>query len=553
MNNLYDTRRYLTNFEVSRVGHLLTDVLVVGGGVGGARAAIESAAYGDVILIAKQGAEDSNTLRAQGGIAVCDAPGDSWQQHLEDTVRVGCGLVSPRAAETMVRAGPARAKELVDWGAQFDKAGGSWARTREGGHGVSRILRAQGDSTGREIGRVLLGKLRSLSNVRFFEQCFLIDLITVDGRCVGAVTHHQRYGHQMIWARQTILASGGCGQIFRESTNSPIATGDGLAAAYRAGAMLADVEMVQFHPTTLYIAGSTRALISEAARGEGAYLVDRDGHRFMLEYHPDGELAPRDVVSRAIRDRLLQTGGTSVYLDVRHIGRQRFGERFPFITRQCAEFGIDVGSDLIPVNPGAHYMIGGVATDLEARTNVPGLFACGEAACTGVHGANRLASNSLLEGLVFGAIAGRTAGRSLDIGPQIGPSSGVRSQNPPSPRTTLDLVDVRNSLRSVMWRNAGIARSGDRLRETVEIIDFWGRFVLDKTFDDAAGWETQNKLSLARLMAQAAELRTESLGVHYRVDAPPDAGQVPPTHLTVTRSDDGPVFERCPVELSPAE
>lgn len=551
MARRYDTRRYLTNFDTSRVGHLLTDVLVVGGGIAGARAAIEAAAYGDVILVAKRGADESNTLWAQGGIASCDGPGDSWEQHLEDTLRVGCGLASPRAAEAVVRAGPDRIRELVEWGTRFDKTGGAWARTREGGHRVARILHAAGDSTGREIARALLGKLRSLRSVRFFEHCFLIDLITVEGRCVGAVTYHDRYGHQMIWARQTILASGGCGQVFRESTNLAIATGDGLAAAYRAGARLADLEMVQFHPTTLYIAGSSRALISEAVRGEGAYLVDRDGRRFMSEYHADGELAPRDVVSRAIRDYLLKTGGTCVYLDVRHVGGELFSRRFPSITRRCAEFGIDVGSDLIPVYPGAHYMIGGVVTDLEARTSVPGLLACGEAACTGAHGANRLASNSLLEGLVFGAVAGRTAGRALDSAPQMGPSSAVRSDNPPSPRTELDLVDVRNSLRSVMWRNAGIARTGDRLRETVEIIEFWGRFVLDKTFDDTIGWETQNQLSLARLMARSAEQRNESLGVHYRVDAPPGGAETPPTHLVVTRSDDGPVFTRQPADLAP--
>lgn len=550
MASLYDTRRYLTNFEVSRVGHLLTEVLVVGGGIAGGRAAIEAAAYGDVILITKQGADDSNTLRAQGGIATCDGPGDSWQQHLDDTLRVGCGLSSPRAAEAVVRQGPARIKELVDWGARFDEADGGWARTREGGHGLPRILHASGDSTGRELARALLVKLRSLDNVRLFEHCFLIDLITIEGRCVGAITYHDRYGHQMIWARQTVLASGGCGQVFRESTNLAVATGDGLAAAYRAGAMLGDLEMVQFHPTTLYIAGSSRALISEAVRGEGAYLVDRGGQRFMSQYHPDGELAPRDVVSRAIRDRLKTTGGTCVYLDVRHIGPQRFGQRFPSITRLCAEFGIDVGNDLIPVYPGAHYMIGGVVTDLKAQTSVAGLLACGEVACTGVHGANRLASNSLLEGLVFGAVAGQTAGRALDDTAQVGPSSGVRSHNPASPRTSLDLLDVRNSLRSVMWRNAGIARTGDRLRETVEIIEFWGRFVLDKTFDDTVGWETQNQLSLARLMARSAEQRTESLGVHYRVDAPPGNAQMPPMHLVVHRSEDGPVFDRRPADLT---
>ncbi|MHC4609146.1 MAG: L-aspartate oxidase, partial [Planctomycetota bacterium] len=369
MGALLDTRRYLTNFESSRVGHLLTDVLVVGTGVAGARAAIAAAAYGDVIVIAKAAADESNTRWAQGGIAAAMGPDDSPQQHLEDTLRVGCGLGSTRAVELLVGVGPSRVQELIEWGAVFDQTADGPARTREGGHSVFRVLHAQGDATGKEVARALLAKVRELDRVRIFENCFLIDLVTVEGRCVGAITFHPQYGHQLIWARQTILASGGCGQLFRETTNSTVATGDGLAAAYRAGAMLADMEMVQFHPTTLYIAGSSRALISEAVRGEGAHLVDRGGERFMSEYHPDGELAPRDVVSRAIRDRIARSGGTCVYLDVRHLDKTQFGQRFPWITGRCAEFGIDVAGDLIPVYPGAHYMIGGLATDLQARTN----------------------------------------------------------------------------------------------------------------------------------------------------------------------------------------
>ena len=552
MGALLDTRRYLTNFETSRVGHLLTDVLVVGTGLAGARAAIEAAGHGEVIVITKAAADESNTRWAQGGIAAAMGPGDSLDLHLEDTLRVGCGLGSARAAEMLVRAGPARIQELIGWGAAFDHDGGVPARRREGGHSVFRVLHARGDATGKELSAVLLAKLDEFGQVRVFENCLLIDLITIEGRCLGAVTFHPHYGHQLIWSKQTILASGGCGQIYRETTNSAVATGDGLAAAYRAGAVLADLEMVQFHPTTLYVAGSSRALISEAVRGEGAYLVDRAGVRFMSEYHPDAELAPRDVVSRAIRDRLGRSGATCVYLDVRHLEKERLAERFPWITRRCAEFGIDVSRDLVPVNPGAHYMIGGVVTDLSARTNVAGLLACGEAACTGVHGANRLASNSLLEGLVFGAIAGRTAGEALARTERAGPSAGVESHNPPSPRTALDLVDVLNSLRSVMWRNVGIARTGDRLRETVEITEFWARFVMDKTFDEPRGWETQNMLSLARLVTTSAEQRGESLGVHFRTDADPQHPPSPPQHRLVKRSDQGPVFWNAPVDLETA-
>lgn len=547
MSNLYDARRYLSDFETARVGHLLTDVLVIGSGIAGARAGIQAANHGDVIVINKSTADHSATWQAQGGISSVVAAADSFEQHIEDTLRVGCGLGSHPAVELVVRQGPQRVEELIRWGAAFDRSGGELSRTREGGHSVDRVLHAAGDATGRELGRVLLDRLRSRERVRVFEHCFAIDLLTLEGRCVGAVTYHPKYGHQLIWAKRTILASGGGGQLYRETTNPPVATVDGPAAAYRAGAVLGDLELVQFHPTTLYIAGSTRALISEAVRGEGGRLVDRDGNRFMEAYHPDAEMAPRDVVSRAIRDHLTKTGGSCVYLDVRHI--RNFAERFPGIRNLCTEFGIDVTADLIPVNPGAHYMLGGVVTDLAARTSVDGLFACGEAACVGVHGANRLPSNSLLEGLVFGAIAGDTAGAEAAEVKHVGPSANVGSLNPVSSRTRLDLGDVRNSLRSVMWRNVGVVRVGDRLHETVEIIEFWGRFVMDKTFDELEGWEVQNLLSIARLVSRAAELRPHSLGVHYRSDSPPETTREPPVHLLVRRSDEGPVFTRVPPDL----
>lgn len=335
---------------------------------------------------------------------------------------------------------------------------------------------------------------------------------------MGAVTFNPKYGHQLIWAKRTILASGGYSRLYRETTNPPGITGDGLAAAFRAGAVVADMEMVQFHPTTLYVAGSSRALISEAVRGEGAHLVDKSGRRFMPDYHADAELAPRDVVSRAIVDHLSKTRGTSAFLDVRHIDADQFAKRFPTICQRCAEFGINPATDLIPVRPAAHFSIGGVVTDLDARTNIDGLYCCGEASCTGLHGANRLASNSLLEGLVMGDRAGALAGvEAAEEGGPVQPRP-VSNEKPLSPTTLLDLQDVRNSLRSLLWRNAGILRDGDRLAETVEIIDFWSRFVLDKTFDDPHGWEIQNMLTLSRMVADSAGLRRESRGVHERID-----------------------------------
>lgn len=519
MARLYDRRRYLTNFDSRRVPHLFTDVLVIGGGVAGLRAAIEAARSSPTLLITKAKLPDSNTAAAQGGIAVVTDPSDSFEGHIADTLTVACGLGDRRAIERMVREGPTRVHELVGWGANFDRNGGELARGREGGHGAARVVHAQGDATGKEVANTLMRVARGTEGLRLFEDCVAIDLLTMEGQCVGAITFHPKHGHQMFWARQTILASGGCGQLYRESTNPAIATGDGHAMAWRAGAVLRDMEMVQFHPTTLYVAGASRALISEAVRGEGAYLVNRRGERFMQRYHPGAELAPRDVVSRAILADMVKTGATCVYLDVRHIGEEKFTRRFPWIAQLCRSFEIDVGRDLIPVRPAAHYMIGGVAVDERARTSIPGLLACGEAACTGVHGANRLASNSLLEGLVFGAEAGREAAQGVGAGS--GPRPGeLRNEIAQSPRTELDITDVCNSLRSVMWRNVGIERHGDRLAETREIIEFWGHYVMDKVFDDRAGWEAQNMLTVSRLITAAAVRRTESRGVHYRTDHP---------------------------------
>ena len=536
MPSLFDTRRYLTDFDSIRVGHVLTDTLVIGSGVAGARAAIEAARYGLVTLLTKSSFEESCTRYAQGGIAVAVGQGDSPTLHFEDTMRAGCGLNQPEAVRLLVNEAPARIEELIAWGIELDRVDGELALAREGGHSLSRIVHAHGDQTGGELARTLERRVRETETVRVFEHCFLVDLLTIDGACVGAVAFHGQHGHQLIWAKQTILASGGCGQIWRETTNPPVATGDGVAAAFRAGATLCDMEMMQFHPTTLYVAGAGRALISEAVRGEGAYLVDRAGNRFMLDYHPDGELAPRDIVSRATHSHLLKTRSNCAYLDVRHIKGVR--ERFPHIARLCADFEIDVTRDLIPVRPSAHYMIGGVEVQLDGSSSIDGLLCCGEAARTGVHGANRLASNSLLEGLVFGRLAGETAGNRAAAMPHPALIRRVVNQNPSSTRTALDLPDIRNSLRSVMWRNVGIIRREDRLRETCDILDFWAHYTLDKTFDDVLGWETQNELTVARLIAVSALERTESIGVHCRSDSPGDT-TTSPYHVVMTRDTEG--------------
>lgn len=516
----FNRRRYLANFDYRRLPHLVTDVLVIGSGVGGLRAAIEAARYGNVLVLAKTTPDESGTAMAQGGVAAAVGEGDTTESHLEDTLRVGCGLCDPRAVRKMVQEAPACIHELIDWGAQFDRDDNHYLLGLEGGHRTSRILHSHGDATGAEIARALLAKAKDTPNLLLFDQCYVVDLLTTEAGCVGAVTHHPRFGIQLFWAKQTILATGGIGRIYRETTNNPLATGDGYAMAFRAGARMRAMEMVQFHPTTLYVAGATRALISEAVRGEGAYLTDKNGVRFMPEYHPDAELAPRDVVSRAIVRQMVKTNSTHVFLDVRHIGSERFHARFPYISKLCEQFGVEVGKDLIPVRPAVHYMVGGVAVDVVGRTSVSNLYAVGEVANTGVHGANRLASNSLLEGLVFGRETGRTAGESLAGISNMNKPLALVHEFPPSHRRELDIADVANSLRSIMWRNVGIERDADSLIDASEVLRFWGRYVMDKAFDTPSDWQTQNMLTAGMLVARCAFARNESRGVHFRTDFP---------------------------------
>ena len=537
MADQFSWRRYLLNFEVRHLGQVFTDVLVIGGGVAGLRAAIAAAEAAHVILITKDRLRDSNTAFAQGGIAVVNDLADSVESHVADTLRVGCGLGNPAAVKIMAGEGPACLEELIRWGASFDTDGGTLALGMEGGHTARRIVHAMGDASGLELSNTLERRARGEDRIRFFESCFVIDLVVDQGRCLAALIYHEQYGHQIVWARQIILASGGAGRIFRETTNPPAATADGHAIAFRAGAKLRDMEFVQFHPTALYVAGAERALISEAVRGEGAYLVDRHGERFMAAYHPDAELAPRDIVSRSIIEHMRKTFATTVYLDARHWPAGRFAKRFPNIAKLCADFDIDVACDLIPVRPAAHYMIGGVAVDARGRSSIEGLWACGEVASTGVHGANRLASNSLLEGLVFGKRVGRDAAAEALAGAAIAVPHVLEHKLAPSPRTELDLTDVRNSLRAVCWRNLGIDRHADRLTETLEIIGFWGRYVMDKVLADRVGWETQNMLTVAWCIAVAAGARNESRGVHFRSDFPDLDDAAFLGHVTLERAD----------------
>lgn len=545
MHPVFSERRYLIPFRAKLLPQIFTDVLVIGAGVAGLRAALavtDKDAEADVIVLAKGKLDQSNTFWAQGGIAAVLSEDDSIDNHVRDTVTAGAGLCDEPVVEHVVGDGPARVRELMDWGMRFDRVTGgdgddaehadppetfpdgpnaAPALGREGGHSHHRILHTDGDATGRALGQCLGQRVIDHPGIRFFQECFVLDLITSDddgGQVLGAITHHDKYGLQVIWAAATVLASGGAGEVFRESTNPRIATGDGIAMAYRAGAELADLAFYQFHPTTLYIAGASRSLITEAVRGEGAYLLDRTGHRFMPDYDERAELAPRDIVSRSILAQMAKTGHTHVYLDVRHLGKERFAERFPGIAALLEKFDIDPATGTIPVHPSAHYMIGGVQTDAQGRTTLPGLYAAGEVSCTGLHGANRLASNSLLEGLVLGKAAGEAALEMVANGARR--PARVVSDIRLSERSELDLADVRSSLRSVMWRHVGIEREGDHLREVSEMFEFWGRYTMDKIFDDRRGWEVQNLLTVGALITRAAAWRHESRGTHMRLDFP---------------------------------
>jgi L-aspartate oxidase len=514
-----EPRRYLVNIDSVSTNQVFADCVVVGGGIAGLRAAIEMADHRTVILVCKSTLEDSNTWNAQGGVASVLNADDTFESHIADTLKTGCGICDEKVVDLVVRQGPRLIEELCQWGTPFDRVNDRIDTTLEGGHSRARIVHAHGDETGRAIVETLIRKVRTSHNIRILEQFFAIDLLTdQDNRCVGIIGRHPQQGMQIIWAATTILATGGVGQLFRETTNPGGATADGLAMAYRAGAVLRDIEFMQFHPTTLYVAGASRALITETLRGEGGVLLDVKGRRFMKEYHEAGELAPRDVVSRAILAQMRKTESTHVYLDVRHLDKERFAKRFPLISELCESFDIDVSRDLIPVRPSAHYMVGGVKTDTSGRTSIEDLLACGEASSTGLHGANRLGSNSLLKGLVFGRLTGQIVSQRPAIDVSTPKHSLIRYEVPHSDRSRLDSADVRNSLRALMWRNVGITRKARPLAEAKEIIRFWHRYVMDKMFDSPEGWECQNMLTVSLLMAHAAEWRKESRGVHYRMD-----------------------------------
>lgn len=502
-------------------------VVVVGTGIAGLITAYRASEHHDVVLVTKAELAESNTKYAQGGIAAALFPDDSAEAHAEDTMRAGAGLCDPAAVEVLCTEGPLRVRELIELGVQFDRdASGQLARGHEAAHSARRVIHAGGDATGLAIEVALLRAVRERA-VEAHEFTFMRDLVLRGGRVVGvdAIGPHGR--SLRIDADAVVLASGGAGQLYRHTTNPTVTTGDGVAAAWRAGAELADVEFYQFHPTALAVPGSP--LVSEAVRGEGGVLLDEQGRRFMLDVHPDGELAPRDVVARGIARAMAQQQGRPVMLDATILEREKgegfLAQRFPSITRVTREHGFDWTREPVPVTPAAHYWMGGVRTDLRGRTSVPGLYAVGEAASTGVHGANRLASNSLLESLVF-------AWRAADALTEAAPEPLVPDLDMLAARPTRSAVvhDVRGShaerrerretvsridIHNLMWAAVGLERDATALRAALESLDAW-----QVTGESVSAQEERNLLDLARIVTHAALVREESRGAHERLDHP---------------------------------
>jgi len=506
-----------------------TDYLVIGSGVAGLRAAIELAKKGRVLIATKDASKESSTEYAQGGVAVALSDEDEVGIHFEDTIKAGDGLCSENAVKVLVEEGPTRILELIEWGAEFDKEGAKLDFTIEGAHSRRRVLHSHGDSTGRELERVLTVKVSQISNIKSLPFCTALDLIVEDNVCRGA---YLLRGTEVVsvTAAATLLATGGAGQVYSRTTNPAVTTGDGIAIAYRAGAVLQDMEFVQFHPTALFAPSAPQFLLSEAMRGEGALLRNIKKERFMHDYHTDKELASRDIVSRAIISEMVKTGSNHVYLDLTHLDAGFIKKRFPRIHTTCLRYDIDITKEMVPVSPAAHYLMGGIKTDLVGASSIKGLYAAGEAACTGVHGANRLASNSLLEGLVYGYRAGAAA--SEQTGRSQSPVSEYRADGSYTKEANR-IEETRSIIRRLMWDKAGIIRCGKSLAEAEDVFSEL-RPLLLKQYNSRRGVELVNMLTTSMIITRAAMLRKGSIGAHYRSDCK-EPGPDWQKHINITK------------------
>ncbi len=491
-----------------------TDFIVIGSGVAGLRASIELAKSGArVTVLTKDKAQESNTEYAQGGVAVVLSDDDNAELHEEDTLVAGAGLCDVEAVETLVADGTKYIKQLIEWGIEFDREGGKLAFTQEAAHSRRRILHAHGDSTGKEIVRALIARARQEKRIVLMPFANTESLIVADERCVGVrFLDPILRAPREIFGKAVILCTGGAGQLYQHTTNPSVATGDGMAMAYFAGAEMADMEFVQFHPTALSLENAPRFLLSEAMRGEGGILRNKYGERFMTRYDERLELAPRDIVSRSIVAEMRRTGTRSVFLDMTALSEEFLRERFPKIYETCKFYDLNIATDLLPVSPASHYCMGGIRTDLHGRSTIAGLYAAGEVTCTGVHGANRLASNSLLEGLVFGARAGEAAvadNYELRI-------TNYESENPKSkiqnPKSQEISTAVKKRVKRVMWERVGILRDKDSLKRALKEFEQIARSNLSTS--------SRNFVTLAKLVATSALWREESRGGHFRNDFP---------------------------------
>lgn len=523
--------RYLVDINLDELPVVEKDVIVIGAGIAGLFTALRASnSHNSVLMITKKSLLDSNTRYAQGGIAAVISDEDSPEYHRQDTLIAGAGLCSDEAVNVLVHEGPKGVKNLIKMGTHFDQENGEFALTKEGAHSQRRILHANGDATGFEIVRALSEKAVADSNIEFWDDHFVIDLVTQDGECCGAIVQKPDGQRLFVRGKATVLCSGGAGQLYRYTTNPDVATGDGIAMAYRAGAYIQDVEFIQFHPTSLCYPGAPRFLISEAVRGEGAVLRNIKGERFMEKYHHQLELAPRDVVARAIVSEMEETRSTFVYIDVTNESAEMVMHRFPNIYEFCLKFGLDLTTDWIPVAPAAHYMMGGVKTDLNGETNIRRLFACGEVSSTGVHGANRLASNSLSEAIVFGRRIVESINKlsELDITPSI-----INEQL----HTTASMqavVEKRLKLQKIMVRYAGLRRDAKGLEKGLEELKRQLP-IFQSVLTQREDYEFANLLTCALLTTESALQREESRGAHYREDFPERDDQTWRKHTVMHR------------------